>query len=341
MNKKKIINFGVKLGTRENDFKFGAINGVPKFELFPDGNSTISFSPGHAQKKGILETMSCVSQSATNVVEAIINRLIELKKISVENIQWLENNNYLDENNKLKISPRFTAKMSGTSENGNYQYRVHDSIRNDGLVPEIIWPFTDGMKWVEFYSTVPDDVKKIGLEFKKRFTIYVEQVNGELASYKESLKYSPTHIVIYAYNGMENGIYYKVDEGYNHAVAGINVKDTYKEIFDSYNDNDSDPWIKKLSLDYSIGFPYIFTVIDNSIKNMEVKDNYLYKLVEGPISKIALGLNGKLMEGEKIDVWVEFEARNNGDIKGKIISVNLTNWKSVPHVNMKGQSIEV
>jgi hypothetical protein len=330
-------NFGVLLGTRPTDFLFSGVNGVPKKTLFPDGNSIPYFSPGHLQKKGKLETLSCVSESGTNIEEAIMNRQIELGMISKENLKWLANNEYLDENGKMKISPRFTAKKSGTGKSGNYQFRVHDSLRNDGVVPEVLWPFIEGMEWDEFYAEIPQELTDLGLEFKRRFTLYVERVDYDLALAKT---YSPLHIVLYAWNGTKDGIYYKVEGGFNHAVADGNSQTNYQEIFDSYSDYDNDPFVKKLSLDYLIGFPYIFIVVDNTpTHSMTIKENYLYKLVEGKEGKIALGINGKLMEGTKIDLWIEFEARNNGDIKGKIISVNLVDWNSATHIDMKGQVI--
>src|SRR3990167_263004 len=85
---------------KPEDWKFGAIGGPV---LAPDGQWLKYLPDGERQRKRNAETMACVSFSALNAFEA----LLKAKYGST-----------------INRSDRFTAKKSGTSEEGNTFGRV-------------------------------------------------------------------------------------------------------------------------------------------------------------------------------------------------------------------------
>lgn len=132
------------------------------------------------QYNNLFDCYGCVTFSGLNGVETLFNLFISLGMISEKNLQWLKDNKYIDyRTGKINFADRFTAKMSGTTSNGNSLGAVADSARNHGLVPESAWPWpttikdsmTRAEKWAIYYADIPQSVKDLGLEFKKRFDI--------------------------------------------------------------------------------------------------------------------------------------------------------------------------
>ncbi len=251
------------------DWVSGEETGI-KFEVVQENAQWDEFLPnGERQRNAHLDFSSCVSFSATNCIEILLNRMIEKGEICESNLIWLKNNSYLDENGKLNFSDRFTAKMSGTTKAGNYLTAVGDSMRKDGLVPEIIWPTDDSLKtWEDYYSDIPDNVKKIGLEFVKRLKINYEWTlcgYSNLEKVKENLKQSPLQLAAATctpWNTSEiiNGCGFRT----NHATVLYGFTEDYIKDFDSYN-----PWCKKLALDYGIAYVFKYVISEKEQKEEE------------------------------------------------------------------------
>ena len=117
--------------------------------------------------------MACVTFSALNSLET--------------QIKFLTNQN-------RELSDRFTAKMSETTTNGNYLYKVGDSIREhsdgsgDGVVDEIEWPMPVGYTWAKYYEEIPQFVKDKGREFLKEWKIEYEFIDFNRDSLIHHLK---------------------------------------------------------------------------------------------------------------------------------------------------------
>lgn len=173
-------------------------------------------SPGKWQRDipggTLFETEACMSFTPIDSLEAQFNFMLAFDLISDNNAAWLISKGYLDTDGKMNISPRFTAKMSGTSMNGNNYQAVWGSVRNDGVVPESVWPAhfellkaapsVSGQtqeNWDTYYAQVWDTAVALGKEFKSRFTVQYEWVNqtGHVVSetlFKDALKLAPLHI---------------------------------------------------------------------------------------------------------------------------------------------------
>lgn len=138
-------NLGVIIDIRPRDFIAGGETGIRgailealgQFDVYlPDEESQADWDPGF-----FIDTCACVSFSALNAVEILFNRAIARGILTTEQLNFLKANGYIDPaTGKVNFSDRFTAKMSGTTINGNSLGAVGDSIRNDGLIPEKAWP---------------------------------------------------------------------------------------------------------------------------------------------------------------------------------------------------------
>ena len=107
-------NFGLILSDpKPTDYMFGGETQVQGIELQPDGQWKDYLPVGEKQHSVYFDTMACVTFSALNALEILIKRQYGID---------------------INFSDRFTAKMSGTTTNGNYLYKVGDSIRKDGFV---------------------------------------------------------------------------------------------------------------------------------------------------------------------------------------------------------------
>lgn len=125
-----VINYGLLEGQRDTDWVAGVL---PYEERNPSGDWTQFLPPGEWQKANQVDTMACVTFSALNCLET------QMKFYGKEQ----------------NLSDRFTAKKSGTTPQGNYLYRVADSIRNDGVVSEFMWPAPQNFTWETYYAEPP------------------------------------------------------------------------------------------------------------------------------------------------------------------------------------------
>ena len=86
-----------------------------------------------------LETDGCVSFSAIDALQAFMNWMVANNGYTVDDITFLKSNGYFDASGLISLSPRFTAKMSGTTINGNSLEIVGNSCRHDGVIPAAAW----------------------------------------------------------------------------------------------------------------------------------------------------------------------------------------------------------
>lgn len=197
------------------DYRVGASPVMPV--IVNESADWVEWIPSEEQqfKSFAFDTMSCATFSALNVVENTVNFLIAKGKLTGPELKWLTENGYI-ENGKLNCSDRFTAIMSGTTEQGNYMQNVWDSIRKQGALPEKDFPF-GGNSWSEYHnkSLITDTMKTKALKFLDIFESAYEWTSITPSELTIALKQCPLQIAI------NNG---------SHAVELINL--TYR--FDTY-----------------------------------------------------------------------------------------------------------
>jgi hypothetical protein len=212
----KKINFGLDLTKNEQE-KIRPTNkilgAVDKQVLRPDGQWLDQSPECEIQKTDTDDLMDCVTESSINAEKLILERKFNVKKNG---------------------SQRFRAKMSGTTHNGNSLYAVANSARKDGSVLETDWPRDRSMSWNEYYATIPQAIKNLGLKFLDNYEVSYEQVPTNTNALKDALKYGPVQVIGYAW-ASDNGIYY--DYGYtpNHAFLLVGYKPNGNWlVYDSY-----------------------------------------------------------------------------------------------------------
>lgn len=321
-------NFGLLEERQINpkDYRAGGISGLDRVVLREDGDYRKFLPTIEYQVGTYFDTMACVTFSALNCLETIAN---------IRNWRFFNR------------SDRFTAKMSGTTKNGNYLSKVADSIAvNDGTVDEDTWPYPRLQRepvfdWNDFYADIPENVKIEGRRFLKDYDVGHEWVS--VYELREMLKYGPIQVTVQAWpHPNANGMYENrgSDHSYNHAVELVYMGDDYCEIYDHY-----DKVNKRLVPDYKFGAAKRFELkkIDpNSIEPtpmITLPNNCLVQMTgEGANGAFALHLDGKLLIDEPEKVFGSWAMRSS-DFSNKR-SITREEWDSFPHFNLKMESID-
>lgn len=256
------------------------------------------------------DTMACVTYSFLNCIETL----------------WK-----FQGNSERNFSDRFLAVMSGTNRYGNTLDGVADGARRCGLVNESEYPH-NADSWNEYYKVISDEIIAIGKKFLKDYEIKAEYVRTyRLDDILEALKSSPLQVTVKYASGEGN---LNPTGDWNHAVTCYGYKmNEYWKIYDHYTQTK-----KKYVWNYEFGAINKFTLQKIKPTFMTVQDNVLYQLVEG-LGGFALGLDGRLIIDDVAKILASWEVRNNGDTKGMTKAVRQADWDSVPHINLKGESI--
>lgn len=253
----------------------GAETGLPYKTLLtvPDWRP---FVPTYEdQTRPQFDSVSCVTYSGLNAIEAQLNRLLELNLIPAAALEFVKNNGYLDVMGKFNFSDRFSAILDGTTPNGNYMSNAPDSFRNDGLIPETMLPFPEDIaalgklgdgsaikKYLDINVITPA-MRALGAQWKQFFDIKYENVwygyNGtpDLSIIRKYLLQSPLHFAANVCSG-ENGeaVIGACGCGASHARAIMSAlpEENFLGIFDSFFKGP-----KKLALDFCI--PYLYRIV--------------------------------------------------------------------------------
>lgn len=220
------MNDGVILGQRFTDWAGGTI---PYKVLNKSGDWTSCVPPGEWQLLNGTDVMACVTFSALNIIETLY---------------------FFHTGQRVNFSDRFTARMSGTTTDGNYLWKVGDSIRKDGLVEELDWPAPTDMSWASYYATPPIEVINKAKTFLTQWTINYEFVDFTKESLMYHLKQSPLQVIIPG-----------------HAVELIYSNEQLNKYFDSY-----EPFIKERTDGFVSALKYVMT--PKTMTSDEVKKIY-------------------------------------------------------------------
>lgn len=204
----------IPVDPKSSDWKSGGETGILDVARLPSSDWRPYLSDGKWQKlMGVaynggngFETDACVSFSGIDAVQAYMNWALLNGQYSADNVKFLHDNGYIGADGKVNLSPRFTAKMSGTTINGNTLPNVCNSLRHDGCVPDARWPMPAAQiqadvpnAWNIYYEMIPPDVVNLGVEFAARFSIQYEWivypgVQMDAQSFLNALKVSALQI---------------------------------------------------------------------------------------------------------------------------------------------------
>lgn len=226
-------NHGVILGQRDSDYIGGTL---PYIVENPTGDWTSYLPLGEWQRIDNVDLMACVTFSALNVLETLY---------------------YFKTGQRRNFSDRFTAKMSGTTLQGNYLYLVADSVRKDGLVDESDWSAPDDTTWDSYYADIPQAVKDKAKDFLKDWIVQYEFIDVTRESLLYHLKQSPVQVVIPG-----------------HAIMNFYTEVDVYHYFDSY-----EPFVKERTDGFVTALKYVMTKKDMKPDLQEIA--ILYKTVFG------------------------------------------------------------
>lgn len=261
-------------GIKPTDYIAGQASGITYEERLGDGQWDLLIPSDERQYKKGLDVYGCVSFSNLNVIETQI-KLLTGKTV-----------NYSD---------RFLAKMSETTKDGNYAWKVADTVRKIGLVEESEWGWDeDIVTWDTYYTKIPDKIVEKGKEFLDEYDVQFEWVTvqnpfggsptfADPETIKYHLKHAPLQIgvpICSPWNISEVNAGCELTRS-QHAIMlyGYNDEERYYKVLDHY-----EPFQKKLSYDYPIPWVFKQIITQKSNKNMEFLEqhqDYLVQDVQG------------------------------------------------------------
>jgi hypothetical protein len=265
----EIKNDGVILGRRPTDFVAGTL---PFVERKPNGNWKPYCPYGENQWSNKADSMACATFSALNCLETQEFYFTGVQK------------NYSD---------RWIAKMSGTTHEGNYLYKVVDAVREFGLVLESDYPTPASFTFDEYYADIPEpllsELKAKGKEWLKTHEVAYEWLTVNDWNLDHHLKHAPIQVVIPG-----------------HAVEGVNSPNDTMDYFDSYEPYNKNVPVSSLSDALKI----VLTIKGDPMKL--INDNGTIFLV---------GEKGKIGFADKdsLDVFMSItDIIENGDTSGLV-----------------------
>jgi hypothetical protein len=125
------------------------------------------------QNKNGLETSGCVSWSAVQFNEMVINAMIKLGTLPETHIDFLVNDGYLVDG-LMVFSKIFIWNLSGTTPQGNDFTSVGNAVHKNGLIPESMCPFnpSQGETWAQLKSQpITQAMLDQGQKFLQYFSI--------------------------------------------------------------------------------------------------------------------------------------------------------------------------
>lgn len=237
---------------RPTDWIAGEQSGIAFKELNHMGDWTVFLPTEERQHSVYFDSMSCVTFSALNCIEAQIRAHIAYQRLPAKTIDALKSLGYFNDRLEFNLSDRFTSKMSGTTRQGNSFVNVWDSIRKHGVLPEADWNYpreqrTPVFDWPDFYSEIPQEKKDKALKFLELFDIKYEWIPTTLENIKTHLYQAPIQIAAPTCPGWNNeNPVTRCGLSPNHATMLYRVSDHIHD-FDTYN-----PFRKELVIDYPV-----------------------------------------------------------------------------------------
>lgn len=272
------------------DWKAGGETGIIEANNLPSSDWRPFLSAGEWQRffwtatngmAASFETDACVSFSGSEAVETFMNMMVAGAKYSPDDIAWLKSNGYFDTTGKIKLAPRFTAKMSGTTIDGNSLPAVAASLRTDGCVPLAMWDAPLAAiealdvsqenwattAWNLYYAAVPATVIALGSAFAARFDVQYEWISFPTAplipaQYLQKLTTAPLQIAT------------AVCPPWNTAapIAACGAGSAHATLMDFYTNNvcfnirdHYDPFDKELAPDYNITYSMRIVVVSKAV----------------------------------------------------------------------------
>lgn len=231
-----MVNYGLIEGSRQEDFVAGTL----PYEVRNESGDWTQYLPvGEWQRNNFVDTMACVTFSALNSIETQYKFLTGQER---------------------NFSDRYTARMSGTTPEGNWLFRVADSIRRDGIIDESLWPAPQNFTWETYYSTPPIEIVDKARSFLADFMVQYEWIDVTKESLLYHLKHAPIQVTIPG-----------------HAILNFFRNEDVQKYFDSYA-----PFIKDRTEPFLSAMKLVLTRKATHMTQEEVIDEYRFAFYRLP-----------------------------------------------------------
>ena len=320
------IKNGVLLGRKKHDWIAGANSPINKIVLMPSLNWKQHLSKQELQflTEYTYDTLFCVTFSALKIIASLFNYFIKAGLMSIEDMKWLKDEGYLI-NGEVNFNERWIGVLGGTTDQGSYQYKVGNAIKNFGLLAQGDFPMADNFNDNIDKKFCEDWMFAKGKRFIKRFFINYNWVldNG----LDEALKYSPVQTIVKFANYTNPSDILKPEGSLNHSVVDIFLSPSYNEVSDTYNQE-----FKRYGKNYTHSYmAYSLTLLNNT-KNM-TKEKFLLENDRKWVRNINTGAFGRILQ-ETLFVaktkdratlmLLDDKVRENG------ITISDTEWNELP-----------
>lgn len=296
---------------RLNDWQVGSFTPIDLTLINPAGDWRGYAPVDEFQNRWGFDRLACVTFSCLNCIEILYKYKTGTEK---------------------NFSDRFIAKASGTTKQGNYLDNVFDTIRNQGLIEEYLYP-DDANSWEEYYKDMNSEYFKESKKFLEDWSLYREWVRTDRRKdILFSLKSAPLQVTLRYTSG--NGIL-NPSGSHNHAATMLYAEEgEYYDIFDHYTQTR-----KKYAWDYEFGAVLKPSLIKKTNNIMTIKNNTLLQLVQGG-GNFGMFLDGKIIIDDLAKVQASFLSRTKGDIKDMVRQLTLEEWQKYPHVDLQGNPVD-
>lgn len=318
----------------------GATSKIEYKELNSSGNWLGYLPTDERQSNRFVDSWGCTNFGGLSVLETQLNFQIANNLLSPRALAFLRGNNcanisYIDQNNKVNFSDKFTYIKTGTRVGlGNYVYKTPDSARNVGLIPEAMLPW--GTPKTEFDIINPAQITplmdQLAGEFKEMFVTEYEEIKLPVATtvkearkvYQKHMKQAPLTLAIACCSGYSTSdpIPMCYQEAI-HCVGTVDIEEILTTIYDSYP-----AFVKRLGQDYLLPYVLKSIIYENNtttMKAIKTQDSpHIYLLNNSGDRKImivdmptldALQVPVEVVSQEKLDsiqttgtiIWAERE----------------------------------
>jgi len=269
---------------QRKDYIAGKSPIVHEIRIF-DSNWSDHATDFELQKQNGFEPMNCVTQAVINSVQSQMNWMIATGNMPQKIFEFLQDNRCLV-GLKVHFSKKLISILSETTKQGNYLTKVAQTVREMGLVPELVLPI-GGKNWDEFYDLdqVTDEMIAFGKKLFDKddpnafFTLEYEWVvtpddnntlEDQRAKMMHELKHAP---LVIAKSG-------------HSTLKTLGMKNLSWQILDSYS-----PFLKDRSWAYNA--PWVMKVVVNLNEENNKKPMKIVKADSSPHIYLITGDNKK------------------------------------------------
>lgn len=225
-------------------------------------------APNNGFNTNGVDFLNCVACSYNDHIATFVNWLHASGNLPETHFNWLKDNNYLTGSGLLNFSNRYTAKMSGTTKDGNSlpavaeAMRLHKDGTGFGLIPDSMWPTpvdeitaNPGKYWETYYEDPPQECIEMGAKFLTWFKLEYEWVfypgsPATTLTLENSLTIAPLQIATAVCGGWNtDSPIHGCGSGSSHATLLLKYTNKGGTIEDHYV-----PFNKNLASDYSITY---------------------------------------------------------------------------------------